>query len=272
MTEMIESGIFELVSCLVCDECSTSQDCEVTEHFFLFISESWSLDTENCECSFELVQEKIPATLICDSMCAALMQSRGVDAVIVGADRIDLALLQDIKEVRRGRLTDYATARGVPHVADGSIWDVPCDISSPPRRPRVTSARWSQRAGAVAAALDVLRPVMTVVATGIAMGLEAIATQRGRPIADHPMVGDVRGLGLMAAVELVKDKQTKENYPASAKLADRLAQEFRARGLYTRVRGEVIMLAPPLMIPEDLLDRAVRIVGDTIDAVYSAVK
>ena len=89
---------------------------------------------------------------------------------------------------------------------------------------------------------------------------------------DHPMVGDVRGLGLMAAVELVADKKTRETYPASAKVADRLAQEFRARGLYTRARGEVIMLAPPLMIPEETLDRAVSIVGDTIDAVYRAVK
>jgi len=93
-----------------------------------------------------------------------------------------------------------------------------------------------------------------------------------KSFSDHPMVGDVRGLGLMAAVELVKDKSTKENYPASVKLADRLAQEFRARGLYTRARGEVIMLAPPLMIPEETLDRAVEIVGDTIDAVYNAVK
>jgi putrescine---pyruvate transaminase len=89
---------------------------------------------------------------------------------------------------------------------------------------------------------------------------------------DHPMVGDVRGLGLMAAVELVKDKATRENYPASARVADRLAQEFRARGLYTRARGEVIMLAPPLMVPEATLDRAVKIVGDSIEAVYQAVK
>ena len=93
-----------------------------------------------------------------------------------------------------------------------------------------------------------------------------------KAFSDHPMVGDVRGLGLMAAVELVKDKATKENYPASAKVADRVAQEFRARGLYSRVRGEVIMLAPPLMIPEATLDRAVEIVGETIDAVYNAVK
>jgi adenosylmethionine-8-amino-7-oxononanoate aminotransferase len=76
----------------------------------------------------------------------------------------------------------------------------------------------------------------------------------------------------MAAVELVSDKKTKAGFDPSYKLADRIAQEFRQRGLYSRARGEVIMLAPPLMIPEDLLDKAIKIVGDTIDAVYQVVK
>ncbi|WEV77551.1 NADP-specific glutamate dehydrogenase [Janibacter cremeus] len=52
---------------------------------------------------------------------------------VVDEDGIDLALLQEIKEVQRGRLTDYARAKGgsVRHVADGSIWDVPCDVALP---------------------------------------------------------------------------------------------------------------------------------------------
>jgi adenosylmethionine-8-amino-7-oxononanoate aminotransferase len=89
---------------------------------------------------------------------------------------------------------------------------------------------------------------------------------------DHPLVGDVRGLGLMAAVELVSDKATKGGFEPSLKIADRLMAEFRNRGLYTRVRGEVICLAPPLTIPEDQLDRAVEIVGEAIDAVARAIK
>ncbi len=46
---------------------------------------------------------------------------------------IDLALLQEIKEVQRARLTDYAEAKGgtARHVADGSVWDVPCDVALP---------------------------------------------------------------------------------------------------------------------------------------------
>jgi adenosylmethionine-8-amino-7-oxononanoate aminotransferase len=95
-------------------------------------------------------------------------------------------------------------------------------------------------------------------------GLEALR--------DHPLVGDVRGLGLMAAVELVADKATKGSFDPSLKIADRLMAEFRARGLYTRVRGEVVCLAQPLTIPEDQLDRAVQIVGEAVDAVYQAIK
>jgi len=92
-----------------------------------------------------------------------------------------------------------------------------------------------------------------------------------KAFADHPMVGDVRGIGLMAAVELVSDKKTKAGFDASLKIGDRINQEFRNRGLYTRARGEVIMLAPPLMIPEETLDKAIQIVGDTIDAVAKAI-
>ena len=44
---------------------------------------------------------------------------------------IDLALLKDIKEQRRERLSAYADERGVDHVSSGSIWDVPCDIALP---------------------------------------------------------------------------------------------------------------------------------------------
>jgi glutamate dehydrogenase (NADP+) len=49
---------------------------------------------------------------------------------LVDEEGIDLELLKDVKEVRRGRLTDYAAHGGVCTSA-GSIWDVPCDIALP---------------------------------------------------------------------------------------------------------------------------------------------
>ncbi len=51
---------------------------------------------------------------------------------VVDEAGIDLALLKDVKEVRRGRISDYAAERDrATLVTDGSIWDVPCDIALP---------------------------------------------------------------------------------------------------------------------------------------------
>lgn len=52
---------------------------------------------------------------------------------VVDEAGIDLALLKDIKEVRRGRMSEYAAERGgsVRYIEGGTIWDVPCDIALP---------------------------------------------------------------------------------------------------------------------------------------------
>jgi adenosylmethionine-8-amino-7-oxononanoate aminotransferase len=80
-------------------------------------------------------------------------------------------------------------------------------------------------------------------------------------------VGNVRGLGLMAGVELVKNKATKQSFPASDKVGPRLHQEMVQRGLYTRISGDTICLAPPLISTADQIDRIVDIVRDSISAV-----
>jgi adenosylmethionine-8-amino-7-oxononanoate aminotransferase len=82
---------------------------------------------------------------------------------------------------------------------------------------------------------------------------------------DH--VGNVRGLGLMAAVEVVADKGTKRSYPADAGLTQKLMDALLDRGLYTRVVMDSICLAPPLVTTDDQIDRIVAIVGETIPTV-----
>ncbi len=82
-----------------------------------------------------------------------------------------------------------------------------------------------------------------------------------------PAVGNVRGLGMMAAVELVADKATKEPFPASANVGARVLQELTKRGLYTRVVGDTICIAPPLITPVETIDRMVQILGESIVAV-----
>jgi putrescine aminotransferase len=79
-----------------------------------------------------------------------------------------------------------------------------------------------------------------------------------------PNVGDVRGRGLIARVELVEDVQTKQAFPAAAKVGDRVIAAARERGLVTRNRGDVIALAPPLCIDEDEIEFAVSALRDAI--------
>lgn len=87
-----------------------------------------------------------------------------------------------------------------------------------------------------------------------------------------PCVGEVRGIGMLAAIELVEDKGTRA--PAKGLGAKVVAQAME-RGLLLRVRGaaegppasgDVLVFAPPLSTPEATLDRIVQIVGESIQA------
>lgn len=89
-------------------------------------------------------------------------------------------------------------------------------------------------------------------------------------------VGDVRGgKGLMAAVELVGDRETKAGFPRDRKVGARVRREMERRGLLTRVRSfpvgdtvvDQIFLAPPLILTAEQVDRIVTIVGEAIAAV-----
>jgi len=97
--------------------------------------------------------------------------------------------------------------------------------------------------------------------------------QRAQTLRGLPVVGDVRGLGLMCGIELVTDKATKA--PATG-VGTRIVGEARRRGLITRIRagqagehpiGDTICLAPPLVVTEAQIDRMVDILRDSIEAV-----
>jgi adenosylmethionine-8-amino-7-oxononanoate aminotransferase len=85
-------------------------------------------------------------------------------------------------------------------------------------------------------------------------------------LASHEHVGDVRGKGLMCAIEIVQDKATKAEYPAADQMGSKLLAAARNRGLFSRLRGEsVFCLAPPIVTPYPILDRIV-------DALAGAVR
>jgi adenosylmethionine-8-amino-7-oxononanoate aminotransferase len=86
-------------------------------------------------------------------------------------------------------------------------------------------------------------------------------------LASHRHVGDVRGQGLMAAVELVADKGTKAEFAAQEKVGARVHAATQRRGMVTRLRGDVYNFAPCFVAEEAQIDRMVEILGDAIDEV-----
>jgi adenosylmethionine-8-amino-7-oxononanoate aminotransferase len=93
-----------------------------------------------------------------------------------------------------------------------------------------------------------------------------------RPLASLDGVGDVRGLGLLAAVEVVADKATKQLHPPEMQISQRLSDALVERGLYTRVLADTICLAPPFVTSDEQIDRIVEIVGDTIPTVLQSAR
>jgi adenosylmethionine-8-amino-7-oxononanoate aminotransferase len=86
-----------------------------------------------------------------------------------------------------------------------------------------------------------------------------------------PIVGDVRGLGLMAAVELVADREKPEFFDPSLKVGERVFEELKQRGVYTRIRGDAVLFAPPLVISEQQVDHLVEATGASLRAVTVAL-
>ena len=81
---------------------------------------------------------------------------------------------------------------------------------------------------------------------------------------DHPHVGNVRGLGMMMGVEVVKDKADKSWFEANFNLGGKLTKALLKHKLSTRVRSEVICIAPPLNTHQSTLDDIVEITRDAI--------
>ncbi|MDU8360599.1 aspartate aminotransferase family protein [Pseudomonas syringae group sp. J309-1] len=81
--------------------------------------------------------------------------------------------------------------------------------------------------------------------------------KRLRELSDHPLVGEVRGVGLLGAIELVKDKTTRERY--TGKGAGMICRTFCFNnGLIMRAVGDTMIIAPPLVISFAEIDELVE--------------
>lgn len=94
----------------------------------------------------------------------------------------------------------------------------------------------------------------------------------------HPHVGNIRGRGLLVAIELVADRNTKSTFDTELGVHARVKREALARGLATYTRGgtadgrtgDHALLAPPYIATADEIDRIVERLGDAVDAAVLA--
>ncbi len=95
---------------------------------------------------------------------------------------------------------------------------------------------------------------------------------------DHPNVGDIRGRGLLQAIELVADRTTKAPFDPALRLHEQAKQAAFGRGLLIYPgggtadgrSGDHILVAPPYNVTDDELEMIVGLLGDTLDEVVPA--
>jgi 4-aminobutyrate--pyruvate transaminase len=92
-----------------------------------------------------------------------------------------------------------------------------------------------------------------------------------RRFAGHPLVGEVRGVGLLAGVELVKDKATKAPFDPKAGAGALLAAHAQEHGLILRAMGDTVALCPPLIITAEEIDEMLRRFGKALDDTTAAL-
>jgi adenosylmethionine-8-amino-7-oxononanoate aminotransferase len=118
---------------------------------------------------------------------------------------------------------------------------------------------------------------------GGAAGLKAIeiterehlvdnSRQRGEQLSEllseikerHPIVGDVRGVGLIQGLEFVKDRQTKQHYDPSVGLNARLTEKLAERQIWIKVPAFILPLAPPLIVTADEIEELTTAIDESL--------
>jgi putrescine aminotransferase len=96
----------------------------------------------------------------------------------------------------------------------------------------------------------------------------AYLLKRLQELRTHEIVGDVRGLGLVAGIELVRDRGTKELFDASSGAARRVWLDALERGVIVRpLQGDVLAISPPFVISEEQIDQMVFALDESIASV-----
>src|SRR5499426_3476726 len=198
---------------------------------------------------------------ICDRHGVLLI----VDEVITGFGRTGKmfasehwGLVGDIMTMAKGLSSGYAPIAAAicrPKVVEPFASDTGKRLSH-----LLTFGGQAVACAAALANLDILQNER-LVDNAATMGAYLLEQLQG--LRSHPTVGDIRGLGLLIAVELVKDRTTKEKFAMDGEEVKTLNTLLLDKGLLTRAT-HIIMLSPPLCITRAEVDRIVEIIDSSL--------
>lgn len=95
--------------------------------------------------------------------------------------------------------------------------------------------------------------------------------KRLRELADHPLVGEVRGVGMLGAIELVKNKATRERYSSDQGVGMICRTHCFANGLIMRAVGDTMIISPPLVISNAEIDELVSKARQCLDLTLAEI-
>ena len=94
-----------------------------------------------------------------------------------------------------------------------------------------------------------------------------------KSFAEHPIVGDVRGVGLIAGVELAADRAARRPFDPAARVGATMGAKAQALGLIVRpLAGDVIALCPPMCIEEAEIDLLLERFGRALDETHARLQ
>ena len=88
----------------------------------------------------------------------------------------------------------------------------------------------------------------------------------------HPLVGNVRGTGLIGALEFMADPKTKTPFDPALKVSVKVMDALRGRGVLLRALGDSLVCSPPLIINAEEIAFVLNALASSLDEVHAAVK
>ena len=197
-----------------------------------------------------------------------VMTAWGRTGKLWGIDHWDVT--PDIIATAKGMTAGYTPLSAV--IARDRIWSVLEKNHSPFKAGHTLNANVVSCAGAIVVINYVLKN--RLVENSAERGRQASAGLR-KIMEKHPIIGDVRGRGLMFGFEFVQDKATKEPFPPGLKVSLLLEEAALRGGLVTYpctgtvdgTTGDMTLMAPPLIITTDQMDDLLNILDESIGEV-----